>query len=79
MGVDFSANQRRVSVGLRTRTRIGVSTDWRRKPPNAGIPWRGPLLVAPWRVHRTWPLWPGGVRYVQSESLKVTRLFLAGS
>jgi hypothetical protein len=26
----------------------------------------------------TWPLWPGGVRYVQSESLKAIRLFLAG-
>jgi hypothetical protein len=38
-------------VGLRTRTRIGVATDWRRKYAECTDPWRGLMRDAPWRVH----------------------------
>jgi hypothetical protein len=37
-------------VGLRTRTRIGVATDWRRKLPNAEA--SRLAAVAPWRARQ---------------------------
>lgn len=64
-------------MGLITRTRIGVRPIGVGSAPNAwtfgGSDAGCTLAGAP-----TWPLWPGGVRYVQSESLKAIRLFLAG-
>lgn len=47
------------------------ATDWRRKAADARRALAGSsALATPWRASPSWPLWPGAVRHVQSESLK---------
>jgi hypothetical protein len=68
-----SAKWGEMSVGLETRTRIGVFPIGVGSSLNAEalrLAAGCTLAGAP-----TWPLWPGGVRHVQRESVNATRLF----